>query len=41
MKIGGTYRLHDIGVHTWQKLATDVGRRRRREPIASGALAKM
>lgn len=26
MKIGGTYRLHDIGVHAWQKLATEVGR---------------
>ena len=26
MKIGGTYRLHDIGVHAWQKLATEIGR---------------
>lgn len=26
MKIGGTYRLHDIGTHAWQKLATDIGR---------------
>jgi len=26
MKIGGTYRLHDIGVHAWQKLAKEVGR---------------
>jgi serine/threonine-protein kinase HipA len=26
MKIGGTYRLHEVGVHAWQKLATEVGR---------------
>jgi serine/threonine-protein kinase HipA len=26
MKIGGTYRLHDIGVHAWEKLAKEVGR---------------
>ena len=26
MKVGGTYRLHEIGVHAWQKLATQVGR---------------
>jgi len=26
MKIGGTYRLHEIGVRAWQKLATEVGR---------------
>lgn len=26
MKVGGTYRLHDIGVHAWEKLAKEVGR---------------
>lgn len=26
MKIGGTYRLHDVGAHEWTKLAREVGR---------------
>jgi serine/threonine-protein kinase HipA len=26
MKIGGTYRLHEIGVHAWDKLASDLNR---------------
>lgn len=26
MKIGGRYRLHEIGVHAWNKLSTELGR---------------
>lgn len=26
MKIGGTYRLREIGVHAWDKLAKELGR---------------
>lgn len=26
MKIGGKYRLHEIGVHAWTKLAAELGR---------------
>lgn len=27
MKIGGKYRLHEIGVHAWSKVAVELGRR--------------
>lgn len=26
MKIGGKYRLHEVGAHAWQKLAVELGR---------------
>ncbi len=27
MKIGSTYRLHEVGVHAWEKLAVEIGLR--------------
>lgn len=40
MKIGGTYRLHEIGVHAWQKLATEVGRDPEDERARIGAMCE-
>ena len=38
MKIGGTYRLHDIGVYAWQKLAKEVGRDPEEERVKIAAM---
>src|SRR4029079_16303818 len=40
MKIGGTYRLPDIGVHAWQKLATEVGRDPEEERVKLTAMCE-